>query len=509
MARRRKISLCVSGLAVALAAGGVWLLLTRQERGSPLRPAVDTTFYTAPLHPDGSVDYVTILRGQKFAGVTADNNVAVLIVKALGRSCIVPEQTRDAVLKELSLADLPPGPSPFERPPATQPASRPAGLSDSPPATPAHPGPTYGPARRVEELADRLDLLVEAAGRERFYLPLVSAESPPRLNSVARLRVPLLEGALDLLATRAELRAARGHAKEAWRDATGGLWLALLLAQDAAYRPFAALVDARFSRAIAKLADSARPDGPEARRLLAEVGQLPRLAPLDENLKEARLKAVERLAQYSRVGLQALAAERDPHGEYQVQVKDSAVDWNQVARGVGRHYERLAAALREPTYEQRQDALSAIDAEINGWNVYPPREGAARPAGRKPLIRLTGSKQVLRFWLAPKAGSYLHLGYRGEDLAIMHRRLARVALAVAAFRAERGKLPAALAELSPDFLADIPPDVFTEGLLACRRDGQSLVIYSVGPNRRDDGGRHDLTGDADDLAIEFRGPAWQ
>ena len=119
-------------------------------------------------------------------------------------------------------------------------------------------------------------------------------------------------------------------------------------------------------------------------------------------------------------------------------------------------------------------------------------------------VKDDSGREVLRFWLAPKGGSYLHLGYRGEDLAVMQRHLACVALAVAAYRAERGKLPAAMTDLSPEFLADLPADVFTDRPLAFRRDGQSLVIYSLGPNRKDDGGRRDIRTDADDLAIGFR-----
>ena len=68
------------------------------------------------------------------------------------------------------------------------------------------------------------------------------------------------------------------------------------------------------------------------------------------------------------------------------------------------------------------------------------------------------------------------------------RRLALTAVAVCRFRAARGRLPSALAELSPEFLTVIPRDPFDGRPLRMKKTGESLVLYSIGEDGKDDGG---------------------
>jgi hypothetical protein len=68
--------------------------------------------------------------------------------------------------------------------------------------------------------------------------------------------------------------------------------------------------------------------------------------------------------------------------------------------------------------------------------------------------------------------------------------LLTVALALQAYRRERGVYPATLAELVPGYLKRIPDDPFAgKGSLQYRRAGKKYLLYSVGPDARDDGGR--------------------
>jgi hypothetical protein len=69
------------------------------------------------------------------------------------------------------------------------------------------------------------------------------------------------------------------------------------------------------------------------------------------------------------------------------------------------------------------------------------------------------------------------------------RLLARTALALTAFKAKTGSYPDKLDALVPDFLPRVPLDAFSGRPLRMKRDGDGLVIYSVGPNLADDGGR--------------------
>ncbi|MFO0810823.1 MAG: hypothetical protein U0746_19510 [Gemmataceae bacterium] len=67
-------------------------------------------------------------------------------------------------------------------------------------------------------------------------------------------------------------------------------------------------------------------------------------------------------------------------------------------------------------------------------------------------------------------------------------RCAAVAVAAEQFRRERGHWPAALDELVPRYLAAVPADPFDLAPLRLVRRPDGIVIYSIGPNGKDDGG---------------------
>jgi hypothetical protein len=62
------------------------------------------------------------------------------------------------------------------------------------------------------------------------------------------------------------------------------------------------------------------------------------------------------------------------------------------------------------------------------------------------------------------------------------------ALALQAWRAEHGRYPDSLDALAPGILQAVPADPFGSGELKYRREGEKYVLYSVGPDGRDDGG---------------------
>ncbi len=73
----------------------------------------------------------------------------------------------------------------------------------------------------------------------------------------------------------------------------------------------------------------------------------------------------------------------------------------------------------------------------------------------------------------------------------MRSRLARTAMALAAFRAEKGAYPEALPELEGEYFTEVPEDLFAEGPLTYRRTAKGYLLYSIGQNAVDDGGVHD------------------
>ncbi len=72
-----------------------------------------------------------------------------------------------------------------------------------------------------------------------------------------------------------------------------------------------------------------------------------------------------------------------------------------------------------------------------------------------------------------------------EDRAT--RRVARTAIAIAAYRAEKGALPATLAELVPAFLPNVPIDPW-DGRPLRWSAGEKGTVWSIGRDGKDDGG---------------------
>ncbi len=63
-------------------------------------------------------------------------------------------------------------------------------------------------------------------------------------------------------------------------------------------------------------------------------------------------------------------------------------------------------------------------------------------------------------------------------------------LALHAYKLERGRCPGKLSELVPAYLASIPSDPFSRnGPLLYKLDGNNYVLYSIGPDAQDDGGK--------------------
>ena len=83
--------------------------------------------------------------------------------------------------------------------------------------------------------------------------------------------------------------------------------------------------------------------------------------------------------------------------------------------------------------------------------------------------------------------------------------LLRVGLALAHYKAENGKYPEALAELAPKYINTLPVDAFGGTPFVYRRRAEGYLLYSLGPNQRDEEGRSDDE-NGDDQVIEVPRP---
>jgi hypothetical protein len=81
--------------------------------------------------------------------------------------------------------------------------------------------------------------------------------------------------------------------------------------------------------------------------------------------------------------------------------------------------------------------------------------------------------------------------------------LLMVSFALRAYKADHGAYPANLEALSPAYLNAIPIDVFSAGPLKYKVTGKSCILYSVGPDGKDNGGTLGADGNAAAPVISF------
>ena len=122
-------------------------------------------------------------------------------------------------------------------------------------------------------------------------------------------------------------------------------------------------------------------------------------------------------------------------------------------------------------------------------NYFLKAFGSHMPAERPP-----------RFYVQAYARS-IHLENMRNEIEATQAtlRCAAVALAAARYRNDKGKWPETLTALYPDYIAALFEDPFARGPVSYVPGEGSIMVYSVGPNRKDDGGRPDLVrGDPND-----------
>jgi len=73
---------------------------------------------------------------------------------------------------------------------------------------------------------------------------------------------------------------------------------------------------------------------------------------------------------------------------------------------------------------------------------------------------------------------------------IAHERLLMADVALRCYKSERGSVPARLQDLVPKYISKVPQDPFSQGQMIYRpQAGATWLVYSVGPDGVDDGGR--------------------
>lgn len=446
--------LLVAGLPLCRLAWFIYL----SEPSRQITIGPQTTYLTGPLTADGYVNYIAALEQQAAEGATPENNAVVLLWEAFGAKETTVEEWEEQ----------------FHRLGAPVPANS-----------------------AVDEIP--LDLLVEASRRSQYYAPFIvhtPDQQVPRLHTVLLPLSQSLREGITRLAGRAGQRMAAGDIDAAWDDILACHRLARLVAQD----PF--IINSTIGMAHANTASEAAQSllaadalsAEQARRCLRDLEELPEFRTIADKIDRSERLAIldsatafargEPLAPYDETNDVSLAL-------------TGAIDWDIVLGSINDHFDRLAAAMRDPDLQQRAHRLKALADEGETLS------GARIAFGLQAF--LGGRKQASRDLVKVIIGAapeFYFTALRSETDMMARNRAVHIGFALAAHQREHGAYPESLAALAPDPLDKAPVDPWTGGAFVYHRTEDGFVLYSVGPNQRDDGGGLTSFTGADDAMMD-------
>jgi hypothetical protein len=476
----------------------------------------DTTFVNGPLDRHGYIDYSAAINARLGKGLKPDDNAAVLLWKTFGprpEGALVhddhfiaigmkrpPEKgdylvgfrqqfNKDGKLKGAEAEAI------YEE--QSKASSRPWKAKDFPRI-----------AAWLKANEKPLLTAVEATRRSRYFLPLIPQRTKDGekgdligclLPSVQRCRE-----LASLLTARAMLHAGEGRDAEAWADLLACFRLGRLVGQGST------LIEALVGFALENLATratvaylaKAKPDAKALARITADLAKLPPLTSVADKVDQVeRLTFLDSTQWMDRRGLAYLEGLTDGQASPVPATILGGVDYAPAMRVGNGWYDRITAAMRAPTRKERTEKLAALDRDLRSLKAGLTKEGTFRLlfAGSSGRGRYLGD--VLTTLLLPAVAKVQDAADRSRQL---HDNL-RLALAIEAYQRATGSYPRRLSALAPKYIAALPEDVFSGKALIYRRDGdRGYLLYSVGLNGKDDGGKSMWdTPPGDDIAIRM------
>jgi hypothetical protein len=126
---------------------------------------------------------------------------------------------------------------------------------------------------------------------------------------------------------------------------------------------------------------------------------------------------------------------------------------------------------------------------------YPKRLGVTKSLSPQIIRSAKDQKYLVSARLLPAVGTAVEKD--GENVALL--RCAVAALGVESFRQANGKLPESVHSLVPKFLVAVPVDPFDGNPLRYKKLPKGYLVYSLGKDAKDDGGKEKQESGASEL----------
>jgi hypothetical protein len=469
----------------------------------------ETTYITEPLRPDGYPDYVAALNQRFSAGVTPENNAAVLFWKAMGPG-MLGKKDQEAYFKMLGIPPLPEsgdyfvGSGNF----VDRHKSEIKGTTDEPNAQEKELWRQFEVilkrpwskqefplwAEWVAANEKPLALLVEVSKRPRRYDPMLG-------EMVITVLLPAAQQHREVaraLIARAMLRIHDGKSDEAWEDLMACHRLARLVGQGATLIEVlvAVTLDGMACAGDHALLEHGKLSSAQIAKMQEYLAKLPPIPKMVDKLDVAeRIMFLDCVTTMAREGPSTLTQitgsevreKKSTVESLMDSIGTAMIDWDIILRMGNSWHDRICDACRKPTRIEQKKAWDSIDKDLR--RLAKSSKGLTSfglsmlGSPRKTVSERAG--QILVALLLPAFSAAMN----AEDRATMQFELTKLAFALAAYRAEHGSYPKRLADLVPKYVAEVPKDIFNDALLHYDQKGDGYLLYSVGVNGKDDGGK--------------------
>jgi hypothetical protein len=487
--------------------------LAAQTQPKPKLPVgEDTTYVAGPLDAEGYIDYQAALNERLGKGIAPDMNANVLLWQALG-----PAPEGDAGMPAEFFQRLG-----MEKPPrdGAYLTGLWAYLRDHTNLKPRAIEAAFDATQRPWTAKDHphsaawlkaneapLAVAVEATRRPLYFNPLISAAAEKGRGPMVGALLPGVQKSRELasaLVARAMLRVGEGKFDEAWQDLLACHRLGRLVARGGTL--IEALVgialDAIASNADLAFLEPSDMTSQQIKACLHDLQGLPPMPPLADKIDLAeRFTYLDSLQSIRRGGFAALGDGLGMKNPYDAKALEK-VDWEAALRAGNAWYDRLAAALRLPGRAERKRAMDQIENDLRALKLETERAKLALGSGKDTPDKAAGKVlgETLITLMMPSARKVTDAHDRAEQI----QRNLHVAFALAAYRRDAGRYPAQLGDLAPGYLAAVPDDLFAGKPLVYRPADAGYLLYSVGSNGKDEGGRwYDDVPPGDDLRVRM------
>lgn len=503
----------------------------------------ETTYVQGPLRDDGTVDYIAALNEVSGKGVTPQNNVLTLMIAAAGPT-FAESLPQEQFYQQLGIE--PPAaqghylipiedfiaaviqPNAYDRTDVTLETidrALPGGVLNKLRQT-FKDEPDAG-ARLVDRFYEStdnpwaaedapllhayllysetpLETLDRALKRPRFYYPKLREHEDDLFIGVLLPALGAARVQARLLTSRAMLRFGAGDVDAAWNDLLSVYRYARLMSQDPILITHLVgySIESLANFSVQAMAASGKLTAAQARRMIADIEKLPARRPVAEAINYERFTSLDVIMLIQRKGLEGLQqiqgrARQWTDAEKQIEklALQRLFDPNLVMRRMNRWYDRFVDMAQAPTYRRQQELGSLLDQEIKEAKIdvttrmtdpmklvtaavlYPPEK-------RREFFSVMLS-DLLTGILLPALGAAVRVEVECEATTD----LTRVALALAAHHGDHRRYPPDVAALSPRYLTAVPADRFTGEAVRYRPQAGGYLLYSLGKNLQDDGGR--------------------